>query len=62
MPNRDMEGEGNKSADRRYRKGVRETVESTSEEERAEEARDLSGKEREAAEKAEKTGKEKAKH
>ena len=34
-----MQGEGNKEADRRYREGVRETVKSTTEEERAEKAR-----------------------
>ena len=62
MPNKELEGEGNKSADRRYREGVRKTVEDTSEEERADEARELSGKEREAAEQAEKAGKRKAKH
>ena len=60
MPKRDLQGEGNKSADRRYRKAVRDTVESTSEDGRAERARELSGKERKNAEEAEQAGKRKA--
>lgn len=54
------QGEGNREADRRYRKGVRKTVSETSEQERAEEARDLTGEERAEAEKAEQAGKAKA--
>jgi hypothetical protein len=34
-----MQGEGNRAADRRYREGVRKTVESTTESERAKAAR-----------------------
>jgi hypothetical protein len=55
-----MQGEGNKEADRRYRKGVKETVDATTEEERERNARNLSGKDREAAEQAEAEGKSKA--
>jgi hypothetical protein len=55
------EGEGNRAADRRYRAGVRKTVESTSDEERAEQARDLSPEELREAQAAEKAGMEKAK-
>jgi len=43
------QGEGNREADRRYRRGVRETVEKTTEEERARRARDLPPDEKEAA-------------
>ena len=53
------QGEGNREADRRYRRGVRETVEETTEQERAERARDLSPEEREAALRAEEEGKAK---
>jgi hypothetical protein len=51
------QGEGNREADRRYRRGVRETVEQTSEEERARRARDLTPEEQEAARRAEEEGK-----
>lgn len=51
------QGEGNRTADRRYRRGVRDTVEETTEEERAERARDLTPEEREAARRAEEAGK-----
>lgn len=54
------QGEGNREADRRYRKGVRKTVEETTEEQRANEARELSDDERAAAREAERIGKEKA--
>jgi hypothetical protein len=37
-------GEGNREADRRYRQGMRETIESTDADERAEQARDISDK------------------
>lgn len=37
-------GEGNREADKRYRQGVRETVETTDADERAEQARDISDK------------------
>lgn len=53
------EGEGNRSADRRYRRGVRETVEDTTENERAEQAREMSPEELEAARRAEEIGKAK---
>jgi hypothetical protein len=54
------QGEGNRDADRRYRKGVRKTVEETTEQERADDARNLSDDERAAAREAERIGKEKA--
>ena len=47
------QGEGNRDADRRYRQGVRETVRETTEEERAQRARDLTPEEQEAARRAE---------
>lgn len=53
------QGEGNRSADRRYRRGVRETVEETTEEQRAESARDMTPEELEAAKRAEEIGKAK---
>lgn len=53
-------GEGNREADRRYRKGVRETVDETSEKERAEKARKLDDEAREEARKAEKEGRSRA--
>ena len=53
------QGEGNREADRRYRRGVRETVEETTEEERARRARDLTPEEKEAARRAEEAGKAK---
>lgn len=49
-------GEGNKAADRRYRDGVKETVEDIPEEERARRARSLSGTEKEEARRAEDEG------
>ena len=55
------EGEGNREADRRYRKGVGKTVANTTEEERAEKARSLTEKEREEAERAEEEGRSHAK-
>jgi hypothetical protein len=61
MTHRQNEGEGNRSADRRYREGVRKTVEETTDEERAEQARDLSPEELREAEAAERVGREKAK-
>jgi hypothetical protein len=54
------QGEGNREADRRYRKGVRKTVEQTTEQERAENARELTGEERDQALEAERAGKSKA--
>jgi hypothetical protein len=51
------QGEGNRDADRRYRRGVRETVNETTEEERARRARDLTPEEQEAARRAEEEGK-----
>ncbi|MEX2124604.1 MAG: hypothetical protein WD795_11990 [Woeseia sp.] len=53
-------GEGNREADRRYRKGVRETVKDTSASERSEKARDLSREELEQARLAEEKGKSRA--
>ena len=58
----DNQGEGNRDADRRYRKGVKKTIEQTTPEERAEEARDMTPEEREAAERAETEGKRHARH
>jgi hypothetical protein len=54
-------GEGNREADRRYRKGVRETVEETSEEERSRKARDLDRDDLDEARQAEEKGKSRAK-
>jgi hypothetical protein len=54
------QGEGNREADRRYRKGVRKTVEETTDEERAADARALTGAEREEALEAEEDAKKKA--
>ena len=53
-------GEGNREADRRYRKGVKETVEKTSEEERSSKARDVGHKELDKARQAEEKGKSRA--
>ncbi len=53
------QGEGNREADRRYRRGVRETVRETTEEERASRARDLTPEEQEAGRRAEEQGKAK---
>ncbi|HET7610061.1 MAG TPA: hypothetical protein VFL84_15370 [Gammaproteobacteria bacterium] len=53
------QGEGNRDADRRYRRGVSETVRKTTEEERADRARDLTPEEQEAARQAEEQGKAK---
>lgn len=52
-----IHGEGNPEADRRYREGVKETVEHTTEAERAEQARKLEDKEKARAREAEKEGK-----
>ena len=59
---RKNQGEGNRDADRRYREGVKKTVEETSEEGRAEEALDLSDDELHEAEDAEEEGREHARH
>jgi hypothetical protein len=56
------QGEGNKEADRRYRDGVRKTVEETTADERADEARTLTREELDAARRAEEQGKSRAKH
>ncbi len=56
----DNQGEGNTEADRRYRRGVRETVKHTTAKERAEQARDLTPEEQREAERAETEGKSKA--
>jgi hypothetical protein len=55
------EGEGNRDADRRYRKGVRKTVANTTEEQREEQARSITAEQREEAERAEEEGKARAK-
>lgn len=52
------QGEGNREADRRYRQGVRETVQETTEEERAEQARNMTPEEQDAARRAEQEGKD----
>lgn len=62
MTERKQGGEGNRQADQRYRKGVRETVESTSDKERAEQARELTDDELQKARKAEDKGRSRAKH
>ena len=51
------QGEGNRDADRRYRKGVQETVRETTEEGRAEQARNMTPEEQEEALRAEREGK-----
>jgi hypothetical protein len=56
---RKNQGEGNREADRRYRQGVRETVEDTTPEERARRARELTPEELEAAREAEDAAKAK---
>jgi len=56
------QGEGNRDADRHYRDGVKNTVEHTTDQERAEKARNLTPEQRKAAERAEETGKSHAKH
>jgi hypothetical protein len=54
------QGEGNRDADRRYRKGVQETVQETTEEEREQNARDISDDELEEAREAEERGRGRA--
>ncbi len=56
MSKKDQPGEGNRAADQRYREAARETVAETTEQERAEKARNLSPREKERAEKAEREG------
>jgi len=53
-------GEGNREADRRYRKGVRETVENTSKEERGKKARNMNREDLDKARQAEEKGKSRA--
>jgi hypothetical protein len=61
MSNKEMKGEGNPDADRRYRKGVRKTVNETSEAEREELARkSMSKKESKEARNAEEKGRSRA--
>ena len=55
------QGEGNREADRRYRRGVQETVEETTPEERARRAREMTPAELEAARAAEELAKGKKK-
>lgn len=54
------QGEGNREADRRYRKGVQETVADTTEEEREDSARNISDEELEQAREAEERGRGRA--
>ena len=56
------QGEGNREADRRYREGVRKTIDRTTAEERAEQAREISPEEQKEAERAEREGKDHARH
>lgn len=60
MKQKDNQGEGNREADRHYRKGVRETVKETSPAERSEKARDVSQDELRKARQAEEKGKSRA--
>jgi hypothetical protein len=60
MNKRDNGGEGNREADRRYRKGVDKTVKDTSASERSRKARDLSEEELRKARQAEEKGKSRA--
>lgn len=53
-------GEGNREADRRYREGVKKSVEETSESGRAERARDLDEDEIHSARGAEEKGRSRA--
>lgn len=55
------QGEGNREADRRYREGVQETVRNTTEEEREDQARELTGEEQEQARAAEQAAKKRRK-
>jgi hypothetical protein len=55
-----VQGEGNYDADRRYRRGVSETLSETTEKERARAARSMTEAEKKAAEQAEKEGQRKA--
>jgi len=57
---KDLQGEGNRDADRRYRQGVRKTVEETTEKERLERAGNLSEREAREAEAAEEEGRSRA--
>ena len=56
------QGEGNREADRRYREGVKKTVEETTVEERAENARNLTPDQKTEAERAEERGKSRARN
>jgi hypothetical protein len=56
------QGEGNPEADRRYREGVKKTVESTTADERAEEARNMTTEEKQSAQRAEERGKSRARN
>lgn len=57
---KDRKGEGNRDADRRYREGVRKTVDETTEEERERKARKMPPQEQAEARRAEERGKSKA--
>ncbi|HET6565189.1 MAG TPA: hypothetical protein VFG52_07240 [Xanthomonadales bacterium] len=57
MTERKRGGEGNREADQRYRKGVRETMKKTSDPERARKARDISTDELSKLKQAEAKGK-----
>lgn len=57
MTERRQSGEGNREADQRYRQGARETVEKTSDSERAKKARDINPAELSKLKQAESIGK-----
>ena len=62
MAQKSQGGEGNRKADRRYREGVKRTVETTSESERENKARDLSDDELHEAQRAEEKGRSRGRH
>jgi hypothetical protein len=62
MAQKSQGGEGNRKADRRYREGVRRTVDNTSESERENKARDLSDDELHEAQRAEEKGRSRGRH
>jgi hypothetical protein len=62
MAQKSQGGEGNRKADRRYREGVKRTVDNTSESERENKARDLSDDELHEAQRAEEKGRSRGRH
>ncbi len=60
MTGRDNQGEGNRTADRRYRESVEDFVDSGEVEKREQERRDIPEETREELEKAEERGKDRA--